>query len=91
MLVRGTFLIVLIAFLGIISSGNGQEDDVIEVLLIDGPGGYLPDVGEEVDSNTDFSPESSINDEGSISYLIMYDSLLDILSFWESYLRLFLF
>ncbi len=89
MIVRGTSLVVLIAFLGMVSSGYGQEDGVIEVLFIDGPGGYLPDVGEEVDSNVDISLMSSLSDDDSIGYSIMYGNLLDILSYWENYLRQF--
>jgi hypothetical protein len=89
MLIRRTFIIVLIAFLGIVSFGNGQEDESVEVLLVDGPGGYLPDIGEEIDSSMDFSPPS-IDDEGSISYMVVYGRLLDILSYWDSYIRLIL-
>lgn len=89
MMVRGTFLMVLIAFLGMVSSGYGQDDGVIEVLLIDGPGGYLPNVGDEADSNVDTSPMSSLSDDDSIGYPIMYGNLLDILSYWENYLGLF--
>lgn len=84
---------VLIAFLGMVSSGYGQEDDVFEVLLIDGPGdgadGYIQDGWDGEDSNEDLSPMQSINDEDSISYSIMYANLLDILSYWENYLKLF--
>lgn len=90
MIVRGIFLMVLIAFLGMVSSGYGQEEDgVFEVLLIDGPGGYLPDVGEEVDSNADFSPMPSMSDGDSIGYSVMYGNLFDILSYWENFLKQF--
>lgn len=89
MLIRVTFLMVLIAFFGMVSSGYGQEDEVFEVILIDGPGGYIQNGWDEEDISEDLSPMQSINDEDSLSYSIMYANLLDILSYWENYLKLF--
>ncbi len=88
MLEKGIALVLITAF-ALACTGSSQDDDIGEGLFIDGPGGYLPDIGDDVDIGMDFPQAPSI-DEGFTDHMIMYRGLLDILNYWENYLRLFL-
>lgn len=82
----------LIAAFALAGYGCGQEDDIVEVLLVDGPGGYLPDIEDNSDDGIDFAQAPSLDEEHQMSHLIMYGDLFDILNFWGGdYLRIFLF
>ncbi len=89
-MLKSGFALVLITVFALASTGCSQDDDIGEGLFIDGPGGYLPDVEDDVDIGMDFSQAPSIDDEGFTDHVIMYRELLDILNYWENYLRLFL-
>ncbi len=81
---------LLVTISTLASIGSGQEDGIGEGLFIDGPGGYLPDVEDDVDSVMDFAQAPSMNGEGFTNYLVIYGELFDILNYWENYWRLFL-
>ncbi len=87
-MIKSGFALVLITVFALASTGCSQDDDIGEGLFIDGPGGYLPDE-DNVDIGMDFPQAPSI-DEGFTDHMIMYRDLLDILNYWENYLRLFL-
>ncbi len=90
MIKKGFALVLLVAISTLASIGSGQEDGIGEGLFIDGPGGYLPDVEDDVNSIMDFAQTPSMNDESFTNYLVVYGELFDILNYWENYLRLFL-
>lgn len=78
----------LIAAFVLAGYGCGQEDDIVEVLLIDGPGGYLPDIGNDAGNSMDFAQAPSLNEEYHVDQLILYGNLFNILNYWENYLML---
>jgi hypothetical protein len=90
MLKKGFALMLLITVSALASVGSGQDDGIGEGLFIDGPGGYLPDVEDNMDSVMDFAQAPSVNNEGFTNYLDIYGELFDIWSYWENYMRLFL-
>jgi hypothetical protein len=90
MLKKGFTLMLLVTVSALASIGSGQGDGIGEGLFIDGPGGYLPDVEEDVGSVMDFAQAPSMNDEGFTDYSVIYGELLDMWSYWENYMRLFL-
>ena len=90
MIKKGFALVLLVTVSTLANIGIGQEDGIGEGLFIDGPGGYLPDVADDVDSVMDFAQTPSMNDEGFTNYLVIYGELLNILNYWENYLRLFI-
>jgi hypothetical protein len=90
MIKKGFALVLLITVSTLASIGSGQEDGIGEGLFIDGPGGYLPDVEDDVDSIMDFAQTPSMNDESFTNYLVVYGELLSMLNYWENYWRLFL-
>lgn len=91
MIQKGIALVLLVTISTLASIGSGQEDGIGEGLFIDGPGGYLPDVEEDVDSFMDFAQAPSMNDESLPNYWVIYGDLIDIWSYWDNYLRLFLY
>lgn len=87
---KGFALVLLVTVSTLASIGSGQDDGIGEGLFIDGPGGYLPDVEDDVDSVMDSAQAPSMNDESLTNYWVIYGELIGILSYWDNYLRLFL-
>jgi hypothetical protein len=92
MLLKGFGLAIFIASIALVSSCSGQEDGIVEVILIDGPGGYLPDidVDEDIGNEVDFV-QAPIPDEGYYrDQFIMQRYWLNFLNYWANYLSLLL-
>lgn len=77
----------LIAAFALAGYGCGQEDDIVEVLLVDGPGGYLPDIEDGVGNSMDFAHAPSLNEEYHMDQLNLYGDLFNILNYWDNYLK----
>lgn len=90
MIQKGFALALLVTVSALASIGSCQDDGIGEGLFIDGPGGYLPNVEDDVDSNMNFAQAPSMNNEGFTNYWVLYGELLDIWSHWENYFWLFL-
>lgn len=84
----GFGLVVFIASIALIGSCGGQEDDIVEVLLVDGPGGYLPDIDEDIGNEMDFAQAPSLDEEYYTDQVVMHRHWLDFFSHWENYFRL---
>ncbi|HSD57224.1 MAG TPA: hypothetical protein VLB04_03500, partial [Methanotrichaceae archaeon] len=82
MIKKGFALVLLVTVSTLASIGSGQDDDIGEGLFIDGPGGYLPNVEDDVDSNVNFDSNMnfaqapSMNNEGFTNYWVLYGELL---------------
>ncbi len=56
-MLRLSILMLLAGFLATIGCGNGADNNIGQVLIIDGPGGYLPDASSmigDINSNMIF-------------------------------------
>ncbi len=89
MLLRNFGLGIIIAVLAMVGYCSGQENDVIEVIFIDGPGGYLPDVEVGANGNgADFEQSPLIVEEIPMNQLFEQSRIFSILEYWENYFRI---
>jgi hypothetical protein len=89
MLLKELGILAFIASVVLTNSCTGQDDGVVEVILIDGPGGYLPDIGDYTDNDMIFEQDSQPNEGNYMDDLMVQRYWTGVFDYWGSYLRFF--
>jgi hypothetical protein len=89
MLSKESVFALVVALLALMGYASGLDDNIGQVLLIDGPGGYLPDVypndGESLDGYTDNAQIQFYNYGTLMDSSINFNDFLNTISYWKEY------
>ncbi len=69
MILRLFALMLLVGFLATVGGGNGEDDNIGQVVLVDGPGGYLPNASSmtgDMNSNMLFDNSNIAFDSSTV-------------------------
>lgn len=89
MLSKESVFALVVALIALIGYASGLEDNVGQVLLIDGPGGYLPDEyldeGASLNSYAN-SAQIQLDDYDTLmDSSINFKNFLNTMSYWEAF------
>lgn len=85
---------LVVALLALMGYASGLEDDIGQVLLIDGPGGYLPDGylsdgylpdGDSLDSYANSAQVQFDNYDTLRDSSINFKNFLNTMGYWEAF------
>ncbi len=83
-MLRLSVFVLLVGFLATVGCGSGAENNLGQGLLIDGPGGYLPDASSmtgDINSNMAFDNSNMAFDSGTVFAIeppINYDKFMSL-------------
>lgn len=89
MLSKESIFALVVALLALMGYASGLEDNIGQVLLIDGPGGYLPDGylpdGDSLDSYANSAQIQFDNYDTLRDSSINFKNFLNTMGYWEAF------